>query len=76
MFLKRRAAALVTVTAALVVGAPLASASAPTMRVAGPAIASSSCPVVYQISNLPTGCQTQWAIDPPPHPHFYGAFPR
>jgi hypothetical protein len=76
MFLKRCAAALVPVTAALAVGSSLAWASPPTMHVAGPDVASSSCPVVYQISDLSTGCQTQWAIDPPPHPHFYGPVPR
>jgi hypothetical protein len=69
MCLRRCVAAVATVTAALAVGASVASARAPIMPASGPAVVSSGCPVLYGSG---IGCQAQWAIDPPPHLHFYG----
>jgi hypothetical protein len=57
MFLKRHLAAFAPVIAALAVGAPVALASAPTIRVADPVITGPSCPDGYAgPTNLATGC--------------------
>jgi len=57
LFLKRRLAAFASVTAALAVGAPVASASAATIPLADPVITGPSCPDGYAgPTNLATGC--------------------
>lgn len=57
MFLKRRLAAFAAVTAALAVGAPVASAGAATAAVTDPVITGPSCPDGYSgPTNLATGC--------------------